>query len=429
MSSKKDSVVKRFNDLILIGVRKGFSDLHFTGGQFLAFRKDGIIYFDKTVRWNHKEIDTLVINILNPRHLQVLRQRWSVDFSMSVSHVRIRVNVFNTTRGLSLAVRLLPGTIPPISRLNLHPSLQQICEIKAGLVLICGSTGCGKTTTIAAIIDEINRTRSAHIITLEDPIEFRFLSKKSFIEQRELGTHIPSFQQGLLDVLREDPDVIVIGELREPETIRLTLNAAESGHLVIASLHATNSEDAIYRINNSFPPEAQEEIRFQIASTLSWVVIQQLVYLERVMFRVPILSILKGTQSVKGVIREGKLPQIENIIHTGKNEGMFTMERYLKEYINERASFIHPSQNFMPSEESASDIIYTSTLLTRDITQNVVYSTPAYNGQVRLGHQKQVHQIPISKDDTHDDLDQDYTIVDDTNLEELIAQIEQLEDT
>ena len=148
--------------------------------------------------------------------------------------------------------------------------------------MICGATGTGKTTTIAAIIEEINSSRACHIITLEDPIEYRFLSKKAFIQQRELDTHIGSFERGLLDSLREEPNVIVIGELREPETMRLSINAAEAGHLVIATLHATNAEEAIYRLCNSVPLESQNEVRYQISSTISWLIVQQLIYMDEV---------------------------------------------------------------------------------------------------------------------------------------------------
>ena len=355
--------MKKFNDLILAAVKEGFSDLHITGNQPIVFRNNGAIHTDKAIRWAYPEIDELVREMLNPTQLQTLKSRWSVDLGFSVQHVRIRMNIFNTIRGLSLAIRLLPGTVPTIDMLNLHPSLQKIGELQTGLVLICGTTGCGKTTTIAAIIEEINRSRYAHIVTIEDPVEYRFISKQSFVQQREVGTHVPSFRQGLLDVLREDPDVIVVGELREPETIRLTINAAESGHLVIASIHAAQAEDAIYRICNSFPLEAQEEIRFQFASSLSWVVIQQLLYLENLRFRVPLLSILRGTQAVKGIIRDNRLPQIENAMHTGKKDGMFTRERYLEEFLNPRDTFVLPSQSFRPTKESLPDDGYTSSLI------------------------------------------------------------------
>src|SRR5512137_356394 len=349
--------MRKFSGVIAAAVREGVSDIHITGAHPVVFRKNGQIQQDRSIKWAHAEVDALVRKLLTPRQIQILRKEWSVDLAVTIQHVRLRLNVFNTTRGLSLAIRLLPGVIPTIQRLNLHPSLQQIAEIHSGLVLICGATGTGKSTTIAAIIDEINRSRSSHIVTLEDPIEYRFTSKQSFMEQRELGTHMPSFEKGLLDVLREDPDVIVVGELREPEVMRLTLNAAESGHLVIASLHATNAEDALYRLCNSFPVEAQEEIRFQLASTLQWILIQQLVYREDIGFRIPVLSIVRGTQAVKGLIRENKIHQMESAIQMGKADGMFTMERYLRDFIGSKKNFVPPSENFRPSPEISQDLI------------------------------------------------------------------------
>lgn len=355
----------RFKRLIRASVGEGFSDLHITGGYPTVFRKNGVIHFDQTVKWRHEEVDDLVAKLLNPNQLQVLKQRHSVDLAMSIESVRIRMNVFHTTRGLSLAIRLLPGNVPNIDNLNLHPCFHEICKLKSGLVLICGTTGCGKSTTIAAMINAINRTRSEHIITLEDPIEYRFYSHKCFTEQRELGTHMPSFEQGLLDVLREDPDVIMVGELREAETIRLTLNAAESGHLVIASLHATNSEDALYRICNSFPPEAQDTVHTQLASTLAWLIVQQLVPMERLGFRVPVLSMLKGTPGVKGIIRDRKLSQIESAIQVGRTEGMFTMEAYLKEYLSRREHFVPPSVSFRPSVETSQEVAYQTSIFDR----------------------------------------------------------------
>jgi pilus retraction protein PilT len=358
--------MRKFTAVIAAAVREGFSDVHITGGHPMVFRKNGRIQAEDSVRWTPQEVDALVRKLLTPTQLRELAREWSSDLSLSVYGVRLRLNVFSTTRGLSLAIRLLPGAIPTIDKLNLHPSLEQIANVKAGLVLMCGATGSGKSTTIAAVIDEINRSRAAHIVTLEDPIEYRFLSKKSFIEQRELGTHVPTFEKGLLDVLREDPDVIVVGELREPEVMRLTLNAAESGHLVIASMHATNAEDALYRLSNSFPVEAQEEIRYQIASTLQWIVIQQLTFREDLGMRIPVLSIVRGSQAVKGLIRENKIPQIESAIQMGKAEGMFTMERYLREFIGAKKNFVPPSENFRPSPEVSQDILYTSPLVDPD---------------------------------------------------------------
>jgi twitching motility protein PilT len=404
--------MRKFSSVIAAAVREGVSDIHITGTHPVVFRKNGQIQQDRSIKWTHAEVDALAKKLLTPRQIQILRKEWSVDLAVTIQHVRLRLNVFNTTRGLSLAIRLLPGVIPTIQRLNLHPSLQQIAELHSGLVLICGATGTGKSTTIAAIIDEINRNRSAHIVTLEDPIEYRFTSKQSFMEQRELGTHMPSFEKGLLDVLREDPDVIVVGELREPEVMRLTLNAAESGHLVIASLHATNAEDALYRLCNSFPTDAQEEIRYQIASTLAWIVVQQLICHERLGFRVPLLSILRGSQSVKGMIRENKLPQIESAIQIGKSDGMFSMERYLKEYLSSKDSFYPPVENFKPSEEASRETIYHSPLLDGD-------PEPAAPKQKRTSAEEKsvIFLHP------EDDAEKHFMIDEKATVDELIAQI------
>ena len=349
---------KKFTELIISCAKQGYSDVHICGGQPIVYRKNGSIQFERKIIWSSNEVDELLKIILKAKNLAILKERWSVDLALNVGNVRVRISVFNTDRGASLAIRLLPDTIPTIEKLNLHPSISSISELKSGLVLICGTTGCGKTTTIASILEDINNKRLAHVMTLEDPIEYRIVSKRSFVEQREVGTHVPSVERGLIDVMRADPDIIMVGELRDPETIALTLNAAESGHLVIATLHATNMEDALYRIMNSAPPEAEEYIRHQLASTISWVIIQRLIYMEKSGIRVPVLSIMRGTQQIKGIIREKKLYQIDNSMHTGKSEGMFTEERYLREYLDTKEKFHNPMINFMPSSQMTSESRY-----------------------------------------------------------------------
>ena len=302
------------------------------------------------------------------------QQTVSIDYAMSFNQVRLRINAFYTTRGLSLAIRLLPEIIPDLTALNLHPSLNQIRDLQSGLVLVCGSTGSGKSTTIAAIIEEINRTRPAHIITIEDPIEYRFRPKKAFIEQREVGVHVPSFNQGLLDALRENPDIIFVGELREPDTIRLTLNAAESGQLVFTTLHATDAEDAIYRINSCVSGENQEVIRYQFAASLSWLIVQQLTYIEKAGFRVPVLSIVRGTPAVQSNIRENRLAQLESTMLTSKNEGMFTMSLYQQDFISKQSLFINPDKSFgMGKDTNSKERDYISTLIDPNAVQDVVY--------------------------------------------------------
>lgn len=353
----------KFNEVVRVAVNQGASDIHLSSSHPVVTRIKGTIQFNNSMKWTPDEIDSLVKKLLSAERINMLRTRRSVDYAITISGVRLRINIFNETSGLSLAIRLLPGNAPSVDQLNLHPSLHQISKLQQGLVLICGATGTGKTTTIAAIIEEINSSRACHVITIEDPIEYRFLSKKAFIQQRELGDHTNSFEQGLMDSLREDPDVIVIGELREPETMRLSINAAESGHLVIATLHATNTEEAIYRLCNSAPFESQDEIRHQISSTLSWLIVQQLTYVKKSELRAPLLSILRGTPSVKALIRENNLQQIENAIQMGKVDGMFTHDRYSKEFLETRSTFIPPSNVFRPSAETLHMPVHHSSIM------------------------------------------------------------------
>ncbi len=352
--------MEKFENIINKSVKEIVSDIYITGGHPVVSRRCGNIEFNNNVKFSHQEVDDLVKKLLNYGQHAVLSERKSFDIAVSICGVRLRVNVFTTARGLSLAIRILPGHIPSIDELNLHPSLHEIANLKNGLVLSCGPSGVGKSTTIAAIINEINNTRSSHIITLENPIEFRFPTIKSFIQQRELGDHMASFSQGLVDVLRENPDVIVIGELRESEVIKLTINAAEAGHLVIATLHAATPEEAIYRLCNSVPVEFQDEIRNQIASMFQWLIIQQLVYIERIGFRVPVLTIVRANSSIRNIIRQNKLQQLQSALFTGKNEGMFTSERYMSEYLNSREKFTSPGIVFRPSTEKASDSVFRS---------------------------------------------------------------------
>ncbi|PKN35228.1 MAG: twitching motility protein PilT [Deltaproteobacteria bacterium HGW-Deltaproteobacteria-19] len=358
--------MKRFEETIRQAIKEGSSDLHIIPGHRAAYRKHGLISFHGQQPWGAREIDALVRKLLSPQHFQTLQERFSVDFAISIFRARLRVNVFSNNRGLSLAIRILPGNPPTIDDLNLHPCLHEISSLESGLVLFCGATGVGKTSTIAAVIDEINANRLGHIITLENPIEYRFQSKKCVIQQRELGMDMPSFDRGLIDILREDPDVIVVGELRDPETMRLTLNVAESGHLVIGTLHASSVEEAMYRLLNSFPPDSQDAIRIQLASVISWLIVQDLVPLKGINFRVPLLSILRGTTPVKNVIRDNKLHQIEGFLQTGRGSGMFSADRYMEEFLLTRQKFASPIDVFRPSEESDQEPMYHSVLLRKD---------------------------------------------------------------
>ncbi len=402
-------------ELINYAISQGYSDIHLAGGTPFVYRQDGIIHVDKSPPWSHREIDALVSGMLTTRQLEQLKNRWSVDVAFTINRVRLRVNVFNTTRGLSLAIRVLPEVIPSLRSLNLHPSLQTISKLESGLVLVCGATGSGKSTTISAIIEEINQTRPVHIITLEDPIEYRFQGKMAFIEQREIGVHVPSFKQGLTDALRENPDVILVGELREPETIRLSLSAAEAGHLVFATLHATDAEDAIYRLSTSSAGEAQESNRYKVASTISWLIVQQMAHIDRMGFRVPLLSILRSTPSIRSLIRENKLTQIETAMQTGRSEGMFTMERYQEEFINSRDTiFMRPYKVSRSAEGTPTDDDYLSPLIDPDALHDVVY-------MANVDDKRKKSTLPPPSYDPVES--RQYEIDDAVNLEDLIAQM------
>jgi len=421
---------KRFTDMINFCAQSGYSDLHLCGGQPLVYRKDGFIKYDQKIKWTHQEINVLLQFLLNSKNINILRERWSVDFATTISSVRIRVNVFNTDRGPSLSIRLLPGMIPDIAQLNLHPLLKKISDQKTGLILICGTTGCGKTTTIASLLDDINHKRAAHVVTLEDPIEYRIPSRTSFIEQREVGTHVPSIERGLIDVMRADPDIIMVGELREPQSIMLTLNAAESGHLVIATLHATNMEDALYRIINSAPPEAEEYLRHQLASTVSWIIVQKLVYMEKIGFSLPVLSILRGTQQIKGIIREKKLYQIENALHTGKADGMFTQERYLKEYLELLDKYQNPFLNFKPGKDTAaysddysSDSTFFNAVASSPKTPKKSFASQKFSGTAATELRNfwpEDAAVTTEHDDSH------YVIDESDDLQKIIAETEKI---
>jgi twitching motility protein PilT len=256
-------------------------------------------------------------------------ERRSADFSRSLAGVRCRINMHFSSQGIGLAIRLLARAIPTIETLNLHPDLRDLIRHEHGLVLVSGATGCGKSSTLAALIQEINVSERRHVITLEDPIEYSLHSQRCFIRQREVGTHTPSFQQGLLDALREDPDVLMVGEMRHPDVMRLTLNFAETGHLVFATVHSANTTEALQRVAMSFPPESQSVVCAQLADSLVAVIAQRLIYHADLKIRIPECEIMTGSLPVKNLVRQGHFYKLESAaLVTGAKDGMYTFERY-----------------------------------------------------------------------------------------------------
>jgi twitching motility protein PilT len=256
------------------------------------------------------------------------RARGSADISAALSGVRCRASLFKTVRGLAVAIRLLAPSIKDLRACNLHPDFRKFLEAPSGLVIIAGPTGSGKSTTLAALIEEINLSRARNIVTLESPLEYIFSNRRSFIRQREIPTHAPSFEQGIIDALRENPDVLVIGEMRTAEVMRLTLNAAETGHLVLTTMHSSNCTEALTRLCMSFAPEIQASIRAQLVDCLVGVSCQRLDFLSAHRLLVPRCELLLPSSGVKGAMRSGNFSQLANMLQAGGDEGMWTFDRY-----------------------------------------------------------------------------------------------------
>ncbi len=265
-------------------------------------------------------------------------ERRSCDLSRTVAGARLRINVLCTSRGVGLAVRFLASFKASLANLNLHPDLLRLAQSQTGLVIVSGPTGSGKTSTLAALIQEINARERRHIVTLEAPIEYALVPRQAFIRQREVGRDTPSFEQGLYDALREDPDVLMVGELRDPQTMRLTLNAAETGHLVLTTLHSATCAEALQRIVSAFPAEIQSGICAQLADCLVGVVCQRMRFFESRGLRAPECEVLLGTQPVKAVVRQGQFFKLQTALETGGNDGLFTFARY-REWMEKRTDW------------------------------------------------------------------------------------------
>jgi len=265
-------------------------------------------------------------------------ERRSCDLSRTVAGARLRINVLCTSRGVGLAVRFLASFKASLAKLNLHPDLLRLAQSQTGLVIVSGPTGSGKTSTLAALIQEINARERRHIVTLEAPIEYALVPRQAFIRQREVGRDTPSFEQGLYDALREDPDVLMVGELRDPQTMRLTLNAAETGHLVLTTLHSATCAEALQRIVSAFPAEIQSGICAQLADCLVGVVCQRMRFIESRGLRAPECEVLLGTQPVKAVVRQGQFFKLQTALETGGHDGLFTFARY-RDWMDKRTDW------------------------------------------------------------------------------------------
>jgi len=316
-------------------VQLNASDLHLTVGAPPVVRVNGHLQrFESVPSLSADETRDLLYRVLSSDQQKRLEIGRQLDFAHSIPGVaRFRVNVYYQREALSAAFRLIPNEIKSLEELGLPPSLHQLSTKPRGLVLVTGPTGSGKSTTLASLLDEINRTRHDHILTVEDPIEFLHKHKGCIVNQREIGVDALSFGEGLRGALRQDPDVILVGEMRDLETISTAMTAAETGHLVFGTLHTQSAPGTIDRIIDVFPPEQQEQVRVQIAGTLQGVVTQALLPTADGQGRVAALEILLPDDAVRNLVRQGKVEQVYSVMQTGTAKGMQTMEQSLAELI------------------------------------------------------------------------------------------------
>ncbi|MEH6456810.1 MAG: type IV pilus twitching motility protein PilT [Cocleimonas sp.] len=316
--------------LLAFTVKNKASDLHISAGEPPIIRVDGDMRRVNMPAMEHKEVHSMVYDIMNDKQRKAYEEHWETDFSFEIPGVaRFRVNAFNQNRGAAAVFRTIPSKILSLEDLDAPAIFKKISDKPRGLVLVTGPTGSGKSTTLAAMVDYKNETEHGHILTIEDPIEFVHQSKKSLINQREVHRDTQSFEASLRSALREDPDTILVGELRDLETIRLALTAAETGHLVFGTLHTTSAPKTIDRIVDVFPAAEKDMVRSMISSSLQAVISQTL--LKRAQGgRVAAHEILIGTNAVRSMIKENKIAQMKSALQTGASDGMQTMDQSLQ---------------------------------------------------------------------------------------------------
>ena len=320
-------------DLLRQAVQRSASDLHCTTNAFPALRVGGEIIDIRSGILTGEEITAFVHAITEENHRQELTTSGEVDFSFSIDEIgRFRANAYKQRGEMSLAVRIIPREIPPLETLGLPPAVRNLANKARGLVIATGPTGAGKTTTLAALIDAINDTRRANIITLEDPIEYLHQNKRCLINQREVKTDTKTFAAGLRAALREDPDIILVGEMRDLETISIALTAAETGHLVLTTLHTGGAAQTIDRIIDVFPSAQQQQIRTQLSLTLQGVIAQQLLP-TKTGGRALAAEILLASPAIRNLIRDGKTHQIASTIQTSAKDGMKLMDASIRELL------------------------------------------------------------------------------------------------
>ncbi|MDZ4341061.1 MAG: type IV pilus twitching motility protein PilT [Candidatus Binatia bacterium] len=319
--------------LLAFGVEQNASDCHLSSGEPPMLRVNGDLKKLDLPTLSKEEVHALVYDIMNDAQRKTFEESLECDFSFEMGGLaRFRVNVFMQRKGEAAVFRTIPAKILTLEELGMPSILKQLCEKEKGLILVTGPTGSGKSTTLAAMIDYLNNTFEGHILTIEDPVEFVHESKKCLVNQRELGPHTRSFANALRSALREDPDVILVGEMRDLETIQLALTAAETGHIVFGTLHTSSAPKTVDRVIDVFAPNQQAQIRAQFAESIVAVITQTLLK-KKTGGRIPALEIMTGTTAIRNLIREGKIHQIPGTMQVSQKDGMQTMDMALQNLV------------------------------------------------------------------------------------------------
>ena len=340
------------DDLFRLMVEQKASDLHVTSGAPPYLRVHGDMTPLNYRQLTSQDVQGLIFEILNEKQKKAFIEKWELDFAYVLDGVgRFRCNVYMQRKGLGAVFRTIPEKIKTAQELNLPQSILDLVDCDRGLILVTGPTGSGKSTTLAAMIQHINSTRDAHILTVEDPIEFVHPNLKCLVNQREVGAHTKSFANALKAALREDPDIILVGELRDLETISLALTAAETGHLVFGTLHTNSAVKTMDRIIDVFPSGQQPQIRAMMSESLRGVVAQSLFTRADKMGRVAAFEILKGTKAVSNLIREGKNHQIPSIMQTSAGQGMILYEKYVDDLVKKGLVSAADAKTFLGKDD------------------------------------------------------------------------------
>lgn len=325
----------KLDELLKFSVQQGASDLHISVGLPPMVRVDGDVRRINVPSLSQEDVHDLIMSSMNEVQQQDFEEKWEVEFSLSLRGIaRFRVNIFQQHRGISAVFRTIPNEVSTLDALGCPSHFKEIIDVPHGLIIVTGPTGSGKSTTLAAMIDYLNKNKNEHILTIEDPIEFIHQSQQCLVNQREVHRDTHSFARALRSALREDPDIIMVGEMRDVETIRLALTAAETGHLVFATLHTSSAAKSIDRIVDVFPSDDKPLVRSMLSESLRAVIAQTLV--KKVGGgRVAAWEIMLGTPAIKNLIREDKVAQMYSAIQTGKSHGMQTLDYHLKELVNQ----------------------------------------------------------------------------------------------